>query len=459
LAGIFGSKSFSSFSFDVRGVGESEGDFEDGSLNNRLVDAENALQTFIATGKVDQKHLAVGGNSMGAHIVVRLIEKNPWVKAIMLGCAAAYGTEAEDKKLNKTFTEVLRKENSWQDSRVFPILKAYKGKILVLYGEEEVVIPREVQKKFVEIAQKKGEAYYLANIGHKLLQPGTDLQKISFQKILKISGEFLEKIFMKNPIGILDSGLGGLTVWREIVSLLPNENTIYVADSKNTPYGKHEEEYIYQLSKKLIEFLLQKEVKLIVVACNTITVSALEKLRQDYPNIPIIGTVPVVKTAAASTKNGRIGILSTTRTATSLYQKDLIKRFANDKMVVNYGTDALVPLIEEGEVDGRRIEKTLKRALEVFKREKVDVLALGCTHFPFLKEQMQAILGSDVAILDSGAAIARQVRRVLEHNGALAEKQQAGHLFYTTGDPQIAKKLVISKIGSQMPMDFENIIL
>src|SRR5262245_22974677 len=123
-----------------------------------------------------------------------------------------------------------------------------------------------------------------------------------------------------HPIGVLDSGLGGLTVLSSIVKELPNEQFIYIGDSKNTPYGKKTEEEIYHLSKRLIEFLLQKKVKLIVVACNTITVSCLERLRTDYPDMPIVGTVPVIKTAAAVSKNKCIGILSTTRTAQSDYQ-------------------------------------------------------------------------------------------------------------------------------------------
>lgn len=186
-------KGFSSFSFDVRGVGESEGNFEEGSLNNRLIDAQNALKTFIKTGFVDPRRLGIGGNSMGAHVAVRLIEKNPEIKAIMLGCAAAYGIEAEGKQLNEEFTWVIRKPDSWKTSPVFPILNSYKGKVFILYGEEEEVIPHEVEKNFLDIAKTKGEAYLLPHIGHKLLQPENEQQKQAVEKLFTLSSAFLEK--------------------------------------------------------------------------------------------------------------------------------------------------------------------------------------------------------------------------------------------------------------------------
>lgn len=182
-----------SFSFDVRGVGKSKGVFEDGSLNNRLIDAENALQTFIKTGVVDQSRLGVSGFSMGGHIAIRFLEQHPEIKGIILGCAAAYGKKSEDKKLNGEFTEVIRKEGSWKNAPVFQILNSYQGKVFVVYGEEERVIPQEIQQQFVTIAQKKGEAHYLPHMGHKLLRPENDLQKKSFQKMLQLTGDFLQK--------------------------------------------------------------------------------------------------------------------------------------------------------------------------------------------------------------------------------------------------------------------------
>lgn len=212
---------------------------------------------------------------------------------------------------------------------------------------------------------------------------------------------------MNQPLGILDSGVGGLTIWQEIVTQLPHESTLYIADSKNCPYGTKPSEQIYKLSKSLIDFLVKKRCKLIVIACNTITVTCLDRLRGDFPTIPLIGTVPVIKTAAEQTKNKKIGILSTVRTTESHYQKDLIEKFAEECEVSTVGTDTLVPLIEKGSSE-EEIATVIERVLAPFKKINIDVLALGCSHFPVVKKLFQEILGKNVQILDSGGAIARQ---------------------------------------------------
>ena len=254
---------------------------------------------------------------------------------------------------------------------------------------------------------------------------------------------------MNQPIGILDSGVGGLSIWRQIVKKLPKESTIYIADSKNCPYGKKTEKEIYRFSKKLVRFLLSKKVKLIVLACNTITVSCLDKLRKDFPKTPIIGTVPVIKTASEITKNNKIGVLSTTRTAKSKYQKDLIKVFAGGANVFNIGTNKLVPLIENGNFKVREIENILREELSPFIKSNIDTLALGCSHFPFLERQMQKILGKKVLILDSSSAIARQVKRILENNKDLSVYNSFGHTLLTTGDLKKFNRLSIKLLGKR----------
>ena len=247
------------------------------------------------------------------------------------------------------------------------------------------------------------------------------------------------------PIGVLDSGVGGLSIWREIVRLVPHESTIYIGDSKNCPYGSKSEDEIYTLAKRLVQTLLDKNCKLIVLACNTITVSCLDRLRRDFKAVPIIGVVPVVKTAAEQSRNGRIGILSTSKTAQSQYQRDLINRFAQISTVTNLGTDRLVPFIEAGKTEG--IEEVLTEVLEPFKKENIDVLALGCSHFPFLKAEMKKILGKNVEILDSGLAIARQVKRVLESRDELCDKFKPNYIFFTTGDKSLFSK-VLRSVGN-----------
>ncbi|MGH7245427.1 MAG: glutamate racemase, partial [Candidatus Levyibacteriota bacterium] len=178
------------------------------------------------------------------------------------------------------------------------------------------------------------------------------------------------------PIGILDSGVGGLSVWEDIAKELPHESLIYIGDSANCPYGNKPVDLVYKLGRRLVTFLLSKDVKLIVVACNSITVSSIDKLRSEFPNIPIVGSAPVVKTAAAKTKNERIGILSTGVTSSSDYQRRLIQTFARGMKVVNNGSNKLVPLVEEGITEGEIAEAILKEELQPFIRFDVDVLAL-----------------------------------------------------------------------------------
>jgi len=246
----------------------------------------------------------------------------------------------------------------------------------------------------------------------------------------------------KNPIGVIDSGIGGLTILAEIIKKLPNESFIYLADSKNCPYGSKSSDEIYKLSKRLIEFLIKKKVKLIVIACNTITVICLDKLRKDFSQVSIIGTVPVVKTASESTKNGRIGILSTKKTAKSIYQKILIKKFAKNLKVLNLGTDKLVPIVENGENNSLKINKILKQELKPFLDFKIDVLVLGCSHFPFLKRKMQKVIGNKIKILDSGGAIARQVKRILLMENLLSEYNNFSRMLLTTGEVSNFKKVL-----------------
>lgn len=244
------------------------------------------------------------------------------------------------------------------------------------------------------------------------------------------------------PIGILDSGLGGLTIWNEVAAQLPAESIIYIADSRNCPYGNKDRTQIYKMSKRMVTFLISKKVKLIVVACNTITVSCLDKLRLDFPNVPIVGIVPVIKTAAEKTRSKRIGVLSTTRTAASVYQKNLIKQFAKNCKVFVHGTDELVPLIENGEITGKKITDVLQKTLEKFRKEEIDTLALGCSHFPFLEKEIRKILGNNTLLLDSSGAAARQVKRVLKHNDSLVKSiSKPEYKFFTTGNTQAFERI------------------
>lgn len=257
------------------------------------------------------------------------------------------------------------------------------------------------------------------------------------------------------PIGIIDSGVGGLSVWREIVKQLPYESTIYLADSRNCPYGDKTLAEIYSLARRLVQFLLVRQIKIIVIACNTITVTCLDKLRYDFPALPIVGTVPVVKTAAELSQNRRIGILSTKQTAQSVYHQELISRFVNDCEVVNIGTDQLVPLVEAGDLTGDHVQAIVRQVAAPFQQADIDTLVLGCTHFPFLKQTMQLVLGDHVRILDSASAIARQVKRILENRHVQAIAGNPSHQIFTTGNKKVLSEM-LTKMGKHQIVQLIN---
>ncbi len=259
---------------------------------------------------------------------------------------------------------------------------------------------------------------------------------------------------MNQPIGIIDSGIGGLSITSTLIKKLPKESFIYLADSKNCPYGEKPSEEIHRLTKIMVDFLLKKDIKLLVIACNTITVTCIDRLRKDYPNLPIIGIVPVIKTAVEKTKNKKIGIFSTLVTAKSKYQKDLINNFANDCSVLNLGSERLVPLIERRDFES--VGEVLKTELKPFKKAQIDTLALGCSHFPLIKKQMQKYL-PNVLILDSSEAVARQVERILRKENLLSKSTISSYNFFTTGDLQalsyfaekLTNKAKLSRISLQ----------
>ena len=231
-----------------------------------------------------------------------------------------------------------------------------------------------------------------------------------------------------------------MSVWREIARFLPQEQTLYVADSVNAPYGNKSEEEILDLASRVIEFLLTQHVKLIVAACNTITVSCIDRLRQAYPQIEIVGVVPAIKTAVALSKRKKIGVLATERTAKSSYQHELIKKFARKCEGITVGTNKFVPLIERGE-EGQ-IREVLLSVLKPFIKHEIDVVVLGCTHYPLIADLIQEELGREVRLIDSGEAIARRVEVLLTKH-KLKSKQKAGeNRFFTTGSVEKADRIL-----------------
>lgn len=252
------------------------------------------------------------------------------------------------------------------------------------------------------------------------------------------------------PIGIIDSGIGGISVWKEVSSLLPHESIMYVADQAHLPYGTKTATQIKVYSQQILAFMREKDVKAVVLACNSITVTALEWLRAEFPELPIIGTVPAIKKAVEISKNKKIGVLSTIATARSSYQEHLIEEFASDCDVETIGTDALVPLVEQPH-SVSVTAKTVQEVMRPFQNSGCDTIVLGCTHYPFLKESIQKVMGEHVRVIDSGKAIAKQVSRVVTNNNTQAPPQSiALYQFLTTDEKASFQKQLVRLLGKDL---------
>lgn len=247
---------------------------------------------------------------------------------------------------------------------------------------------------------------------------------------------------MYKPLGIFDSGVGGTSIWREIQKLLPNEDTIYLADSKNAPYGIKSKEEILQLSIKNTEFLLRQGAKLIVVACNTATTNAIDYLRANY-ELPFIGIEPAIKPAALHTKTKKVGVLATKGTLSSSLFHSTSKMFAEGITVLEQEGVGLVELIEAGKVEDTETRELLKKYLAPMLQQDIDRLVLGCSHYPYLMPVLKEILPPEVTIIDSGEAVARQTKAILEKNQLHIDKTRlAKYTFYSNADVTVLQSLV-----------------
>ncbi|GAA4279861.1 glutamate racemase [Gaetbulibacter aestuarii] len=245
-----------------------------------------------------------------------------------------------------------------------------------------------------------------------------------------------------NPIGIFDSGVGGTSIWKEVHQLLPHENTIYLADSRNAPYGPKGKQAIIDLSVKNTELLLSKGCKLIVVACNTATTNAIDYLRQHY-EVPFIGIEPAIKPAALQTEHNAIGILATKGTLTSTLFSKTSELYANGKTVIEQDGKGIVELIESGELYSEAMRSLLESYLEPMLKVNIDYLVLGCTHYPYLIPVLQELLPQHVKIIDSGKAVAKQTKAVLERHGLLNTSTEKPKLkFYSNTDPKVMQSFL-----------------
>ena len=246
-----------------------------------------------------------------------------------------------------------------------------------------------------------------------------------------------------NPIGVFDSGIGGTSIWNAIHDLLPNEKTIYLADSKNAPYGQRTKEEIVALSKKNVDLLLEMNCKLIVVACNTATTNAIRELRAAY-DIPIIGIEPAIKPAATNSKTQVIGILATKGTLNSELFNKTAEMFQNTKIVeqVGYG---LVQLIEEGNLYSPEMTQLLESYLRPMIEANIDYLVLGCSHYPYLIPQIKKILPEHIHIIDSGEAVARQTQNILRETVGFSDAEKSDPIFYVNSNSTVLKSILDHK--------------
>jgi len=256
----------------------------------------------------------------------------------------------------------------------------------------------------------------------------------------------------KQAIGIFDSGVGGTSIWKEIHQLLPNENTIYLADSKNAPYGTKGKATIIDLSIKNTEYLLNQNCKLIVVACNTSTTNAIDYLRENYP-VPFIGIEPAIKPAALQTRTNTVGILATQGTLTSALFSKTSELFASHIKIIEQVGHGIVEGIESGMLQSDEMKSLLKIYLKPMIDANIDYLVLGCTHYPYLIPLLIDLLPKHVKIIDSGEAVAKQTKTVLEKYNLLnSQKAYPKNLFYTNAKEEVMQSL----LGNTFNVEFMN---
>ncbi len=234
------------------------------------------------------------------------------------------------------------------------------------------------------------------------------------------------------PIGVFDSGVGGLTVAREIMSQLPNESIIYFGDTARVPYGNKSKETVITYSRQIIQFLLTKKVKAIVIACNTASAFALEAMQKEV-SIPIIGVVkPGAKMAAETTKNQKIGVIATEGTINSHIYTDYLSKTNPDVQVFGKACPLFVPLVEEGWIEDPITTEIATRYLEELKQSEVDTLVLGCTHYPLLRQTVQQIMGDKVTLVNPAYETAKRLKQVLEEQQLFNQNMPVAHKFFVS---------------------------
>ncbi len=250
-----------------------------------------------------------------------------------------------------------------------------------------------------------------------------------------------------NPIGVFDSGIGGLTVVKEIIKVLPNESIIYLGDTARVPYGPRSKEVITKFAKELAGFLLKRKVKCLVVACNTISATCLDEIQKISP-VPVLGVVePTIELAVKKTKGNKIGVIGTAGTISSgVYNKKI--RQINSRIIVNSAACPLfVPIAEEGLDAHRATELFAQDYLRDLKNNEVETLILGCTHYPLLYQVIQKIMGKDVVLVDSARPTAEKLKEILTENNLFSKNKKPEYGFYLTDVPDKVLKVASRFFG------------
>ena len=242
-------------------------------------------------------------------------------------------------------------------------------------------------------------------------------------------------------IAVFDSGLGGISVLRELVRILPNERFLYFGDSANAPYGNRTTQQVKELTLKAAQTLIDRGVKALVIACNTATAAAITTLRETYPDLVIVGIEPALKTAAARFPGGRIGVMATKITLQEEKFSRQLERFPNEQ-IFRIPAPGLVELVEAGKADSPETEELLCKLLAPYVG-KLDALVLGCTHYPFVQKTIVKIMGEEVCLLDGGAGTARQTKRCLEQAGLLREGQGSVELESSSQQPEVLHRAMM----------------
>lgn len=232
----------------------------------------------------------------------------------------------------------------------------------------------------------------------------------------------------KNPIAVIDSGVGGISVLKELIRILPNENFIYLGDNKNAPYGTKSADEVKRIMFENVEYILGENAKAVVIACNTATATSSKDLREKYKNIPIIGIEPAIKPSAKYKEHSTVLVMATPLTLNQEKFSDLLDRFSDEANIISLPCPGLMELVEEGEIEGERIDRFLKELFTPFQNEKIDSVVLGCTHYPHVKDAIIKALGKEVMIFDGGEGTARETKRRLKELDILNDNKEQGEV-------------------------------